>query len=219
MWTLLRKFKERGNLMGCASNGEEPDVARVAPQMGLVLNHAYSLLDVWEGQRRNGERIKLLKLRNPWGEGEWKGTCVCARARARVTLLLALILRVFLSGKWCSGHELWSSLPVEVHRQLGYTNANDGTFFMSFDDFYIFFEKIYLCKLFPKEWERNKQSVTLKWEGRAAGCDIHTHKQSNQQTRLDRCAGRTSLHLPAHTFSPLTSPCLFAEGVQIIRLG
>eukprot|EP01043_Picozoa_sp_COSAG02_P093237 COSAG02_NODE_29774_length_563_cov_0.989224_1_plen_129_part_10 len=73
VWALLRKFKQRGNLMGCASNGEEPQVARVAPQMGLVLNHAYSLLDVWEGQRRNGERIKLLKLRNPWGEGEWKG--------------------------------------------------------------------------------------------------------------------------------------------------
>ena len=141
---MLRKFKDRGHLMGCASNGEEAEVARVAPQMGLVLNHAYSLLDVWEGQRRSGERIKLLKLRNPWGEGEWK-------------------------GKWCAGSDLWSTLPVEIHRQLGYTNTNDGTFFMSFDDFYLFFEKLYLCKLFPKEWERNKQSVHLKWEGRSAG--------------------------------------------------
>lgn len=51
---MLRKFRERGNLMGCASNGEEAEVARVAPQMGLVLNHAYSVLDVWEGQRRSG---------------------------------------------------------------------------------------------------------------------------------------------------------------------
>jgi hypothetical protein len=54
VWTMLRKFRERGNLMGCASNGEEAEVARVAPQMGLVLNHAYSVLDVWEGQRRSG---------------------------------------------------------------------------------------------------------------------------------------------------------------------
>ena len=30
-------------------------------------------------------------------------------------------------------------------------------------DFYLFFEKLYLCKLFPKEWERNKKSVQLKW--------------------------------------------------------
>eukprot|EP01043_Picozoa_sp_COSAG02_P067914 COSAG02_NODE_11082_length_1796_cov_56.310548_1_plen_195_part_00 len=183
MWALLRKFKERGNLMGCASNGEEPQVAAVAPQMGLVLNHAYSLLDVWEGQRRNGERIKLLKLRNPWGEGEWK-------------------------GKWRSGCDMWRSLPVEVHRQLGYVNANDGTFFMSFDDFYLFFEKIYLCKLFPKEWERNKQSVQLKWEGRAAGCEIHItthHSQINssawtpQLLRDGRsCAFLTCVHSTTH---------------------
>ena len=48
-------------------------------------------------------------------------------------------------------------------------HSNNGTFFMSFDDFYLFFEKLYLCKLCPKEWERNKQTVQLKWEGRAAG--------------------------------------------------
>ena len=32
VWAMLRKFKDRGNLMGCASNGEEAEVARVAPQ-------------------------------------------------------------------------------------------------------------------------------------------------------------------------------------------
>lgn len=35
---------------------------------GLVLGHAYSILDVrqYKGQ-------KLIQLRNPWGETEWKG--------------------------------------------------------------------------------------------------------------------------------------------------
>jgi hypothetical protein len=75
---------------------------------------------------------------------------------------------------------MWASLPAQVHQQLGYHNVNDGTFFMSFEDFYLFFEKIYLCKLFPTEWER--KSVQLKWEGRTAGCGIHTstHQQPNQ---------------------------------------
>lgn len=128
--------------------------------MGLVLNHAYALLDVWEGQRRSGERIKLLKLRNPWGEGEWQ-------------------------GKWKAGCAQWATLPPELHRQLGYTNQNDGTFFMAFDDFYVFFEKVYLCKLFPKEWERNKQSVQLKWEGRSAGgCSNYPTWVNNPQVQL-----------------------------------
>ena len=160
VWKLLQKFRSRGNLMGCASNGEEPQVARVAPQMGLILNHAYALLDVWEGQRRSGEKIRLLKLRNPWGEGEWK-------------------------GKWKAGCTQWDTLPRELHQQLGYVNQNDGTFFMTFEDFYLFFEKLYLCKLFPKEWERNKKSVQLKWVARTAGgCSNYPTWVNNPQVQL-----------------------------------
>ena len=56
---------------------------------------------------------------------------------------------------------------------------------MAFDDFYLFFEKVYLCKLFPKEWERNKQSVQLKWEGRSAGgCSNYPTWVNNPQVQL-----------------------------------
>ncbi len=57
-------------------------------KVGLAGSHAYSLLGVYEVAMRNGvyrrvylhERNKyqgqtkrLVKLRNPWGKGEWKG--------------------------------------------------------------------------------------------------------------------------------------------------
>ena len=35
--------------------------------------HAYSILDAKEFQQKNGENLRLLKVRNPWGRGEWNG--------------------------------------------------------------------------------------------------------------------------------------------------
>lgn len=43
---------------------------------GLLLNHAYSLLGVFEidSKEKKGEKIRLVLLRNPWGKKEWEGT-------------------------------------------------------------------------------------------------------------------------------------------------
>ena len=42
---------------------------------GLLLNHAYSLLGVFEidSKEKTGEKIRLVLLRNPWGKKEWEG--------------------------------------------------------------------------------------------------------------------------------------------------
>ena len=39
---------------------------------GVISGHAYSIISVHEFNL-NGENVKLLKLRNPWGTGEWSG--------------------------------------------------------------------------------------------------------------------------------------------------
>lgn len=43
---------------------------------GLLLNHAYSLLGVFEidSKEKKGEKIRLVLLRNPWGKKEWEGS-------------------------------------------------------------------------------------------------------------------------------------------------
>jgi len=41
-------------------------------QFGLVTSHAYTILSAYE-INIDGETLKLIKLRNPWGKGEWKG--------------------------------------------------------------------------------------------------------------------------------------------------
>jgi len=71
--------------------------------MGLIGGHAYSLLSAYEGE--NG--LKLIKLRNPWGQHEW-------------------------NGDWSDNSKLWTP---QLKKELNYVDANDGSFWMSFDDF------------------------------------------------------------------------------------
>ena len=40
--------------------------------LGLCPGHAYSLLDIYELETNQG-LVKLIKLRNPWGNREWQG--------------------------------------------------------------------------------------------------------------------------------------------------
>ena len=39
---------------------------------GVISGHAYSIISVHEFNL-DSENVKLLKLRNPWGTGEWSG--------------------------------------------------------------------------------------------------------------------------------------------------
>ena len=36
---------------------------------GILNNHAYGIMDI-----RDIKSLKLIRIRNPWGDGEWKGT-------------------------------------------------------------------------------------------------------------------------------------------------
>lgn len=88
---------------------------------GLVAGHLYSVLDV----RRAGTMMgmggghKLVKLRNPWARGEWRGA-------------------------WSDGSKEWSKHPAIAH-EVEYTDANDGSFWMSYEDFSNVFTAVEVC--------------------------------------------------------------------------
>lgn len=75
-------------------------------QVGIIKNHAYSVISAYEFLN-DGENTRLLKLRNPWGRGEW-------------------------NGDWSDSSSLWTD---ELKSKLGWTGADDGIFFISFTDF------------------------------------------------------------------------------------
>ena len=56
----------------CASQNSEAGGENKQDEIGLVQGHAYALLDV-QRFRSDGEELRLLCLRNPWGGGSWTG--------------------------------------------------------------------------------------------------------------------------------------------------
>ena len=142
-------FHEAGFLLGascgCGDGGEA--AAAAAEAMGLLVEHAYSVLEVRavagpppppgapRGYRGSGAR--LLKLRNPWGRLEWR-------------------------GDWSDDSPLWTA---ELRAQLGFPEAgrrlpagpkgggdgDDGVFWMAWDDFRDYFTAVDVCRVRP-EW-------------------------------------------------------------------
>uniref|UniRef100_A0A8R1I4C6 Calpain catalytic domain-containing protein n=1 Tax=Caenorhabditis japonica TaxID=281687 RepID=A0A8R1I4C6_CAEJA len=68
-WVQLVSSKESGFLMCCHCGALEDPIAEAEfKTMGLLTNHAYSILDVIH---ESGHR--LLRIRNPWGQFVWNG--------------------------------------------------------------------------------------------------------------------------------------------------
>eukprot|EP01022_Parablepharisma_sp_SALTPOND_P014180 TRINITY_DN190_c0_g1_i1.p1 TRINITY_DN190_c0_g1~~TRINITY_DN190_c0_g1_i1.p1 ORF type:complete len:1066 (+),score=81.34 TRINITY_DN190_c0_g1_i1:2683-5880(+) len=85
---------------------------------GLYSGHAYSLLKAIELNTQNMGTVRLVQIRNPWGEYEW-------------------------NGDWADNSNTWTP---ELRLQAGHTIANDGTFFMSFDDYYNLYSYTFICQ-------------------------------------------------------------------------
>ena len=87
----------------------ESDVHRT--DLGILVNHAYTLLDVREVGESHQEKVRLLQLRNPWGMQEWR-------------------------GPWADNGVEWSTaVGARARQSLGVEFADDGTFWMEFHDF------------------------------------------------------------------------------------
>lgn len=93
---------------------------------GLVTQHAYSITGLARVRTRTGE-VPLIRLRNPWGKGEW-------------------------NGPWSDRSWEWDSLPERDQELLSVRIRNDGEFWMSFDDFLRHFTFLDLLHIGPDDW-------------------------------------------------------------------
>lgn len=113
LWSHLRNCDDMNNIL-CSSTKNDPET----DQYGLVTNHAYTLIGAKEYNQK-GLRLRLLKIRNPWGFKEW-------------------------NGDWSDKSVKWTK---ELKKYFDSKDINDGAFFIELKDFIRFFQITHICHI------------------------------------------------------------------------
>ncbi|MGH0172819.1 UNVERIFIED_CONTAM: hypothetical protein FKN15_068331, partial [Acipenser sinensis] len=106
-YKLLQKALERGSMLGCS-------------------------IDVND----RGRKVKLIRVRNPWGQVEW-------------------------NGAWSDNSSEWKNINEQEKNRLTQISLDDGEFWMEFEDFKKNFNKIEICNLTPDSLDDDTPN---KWE-------------------------------------------------------
>lgn len=137
VWEKLVEGTIKGFIM-CAHAGTTKASQRLLESMGLVGAHAYAVIQTAEVQTKTG-KVKLVELRNPWSSLEWK-------------------------GDWSDHSDKWTP---ELKKKLNFTEEDDGTFWMSFEDFLDYFSNVLFCRInddfkyISKKFKQQKGSKNL----------------------------------------------------------
>merc|ERR1719193_701294 len=102
------------------------------------------------------DKVRLLRVRNPWGDEDE------------------------FQGKWCEHSSTWSSIPEETKKSLNLTVADDGEYWLSFDEFITHFDVIRLVYPTPDTLEpvMCDQNRRFFLDHKKFEWDIEIHKSS-----------------------------------------
>ncbi|XP_077202620.1 calpain-9 [Paroedura picta] len=132
---ILEKALKRGSMVACSIETRSAAESEARTPYGLIKGHAYSVTGLDEVNYQ-GRKVKLIRVRNPWGQVEW-------------------------NGAWSDISPEWRSISPSEQRRLHQTALDDGEFWMKFEDFLSHFDKVEICNLTPDALESN---ATHKWE-------------------------------------------------------
>ncbi|BFZ03220.1 hypothetical protein BsWGS_06259 [Bradybaena similaris] len=120
---LLTSFQMKTLMGACIFRPEDSTSSEVELSNGLYMGHAYSITGFRQIPTGRGT-VNLLRLRNPWGQGEWKGA-------------------------WSDRSPEMRQLSKQLQDDLNFHDRDEGEFWMSYDDFIHNFHEIQLCHLQP----------------------------------------------------------------------
>lgn len=136
------KVHERGGLISCSIRATSQSEMEARLNCGLVKGHAYAVTDVRKVRLGTGllaffksEKLSMIRMRNPWGQKEW-------------------------NGAWSDSSEEWKQVSKGEREKLGVTVADDGEFWMNFEDFCKYFTDLILCRLINTSY----LSIHKTWE-------------------------------------------------------
>ncbi|KAK6170022.1 hypothetical protein SNE40_018513 [Patella caerulea] len=121
---LLYKSISMNSMVGASihkhPNEKDPEIELTN---GLYAGHAYSITAI-KKVPLGRYSVSLIRLRNPWGKNEW-------------------------TGRWSDRSEEIETLPPAVRNELRFKRANDGEFWMCYEDLINIFDEIQMCHLQP----------------------------------------------------------------------
>ncbi|XP_018324293.1 calpain-9 isoform X2 [Agrilus planipennis] len=123
---VLNSAVPRSSLLIANITPEKDTKRQLRLRNGLITQHAYSITGLARVRGPTGE-TPLVRLRNPWARGEW-------------------------SGAWSERSWEWDGLSPRDKELLSVRVANDGEFWMSFEDFARHFTQLDLVHIGPDDW-------------------------------------------------------------------
>ncbi|XP_039711137.1 calpain-12 [Pteropus medius] len=120
LFSALRHALAKESLVGATALS---DRGEYRTEDGLVKGHAYSVTGTHKVSL-GFTKVRLLRLRNPWGRVEW-------------------------TGAWSDSCPRWDALPAEWRDAL-LVKKEDGEFWMELRDFLCHFDTVQICSLSPE---------------------------------------------------------------------
>lgn len=128
IWERLMDAEKSNFIMTAGSDNLNSGSDAYIKKIGICGSHAYSLLAVYQLYNQGGRYVRtrqgqdftdrLVKLRNPWGQGEWK-------------------------GEWSDTDRRWTP---SLKQALGFTGKKeDGIFYMSWEEFQNYYSDCQIC--------------------------------------------------------------------------
>ncbi|XP_061771469.1 calpain-9 [Nerophis ophidion] len=123
LFQVMKKALDRGSMMGCSIDVSSSAESEAKLANGLVKGHAYSITGLQEVNYR-GRKVKLIRVRNPWGQVEW-------------------------NGPWSDHSKEWDYVDKAEKSRILQNSTEDGEFWMDFEDFKAGFDKVEICNMTP----------------------------------------------------------------------
>lgn len=160
LFKMLKHGMDNKALMAAAIPAKSSEEMEQSIDVGLVKGHAYGITAVkrvaLEGtgifNMFNKEKLAMIRLRNPWGGTEWKGS-------------------------FSDGSDEWNKIDKASRDKIGLTFEDDGEFWMTFEDYCRYFTNMSICRVLnksffslQKSWYESELHSEWKAPHRAGGC-------------------------------------------------
>ena len=118
IWNKMIESQKKGFVMTAGTSGDVSNLD--IEEVGLSPGHAYTVLGVHELDGPRGKE-KVVRLRNPWGNGEW-------------------------NGDWSDSSSKWTS---STRLKMSVIKRDDGDFYMGYNDFIKYYVTMGFAKIHP----------------------------------------------------------------------